>query len=47
MPNKRWYTGENAKKIEVILAKYRGKKDNPLNGLTFKEILEKAIKEGF
>lgn len=47
MSDKKWYTGKNAEKIEAILDKYRGKKNNPLNGLTFREILEKAIKEGF
>lgn len=42
----KWYTGHDAMLIEMMLDKYRGKKDNPLNGLTFKEILEKAAKEG-
>lgn len=35
----------NRELIEKMLDKYRGKKDNPLNGKTFKEIQELAEKE--
>lgn len=39
---KAWYTGEDAEIIEKTLEKYRGMKDNPLTGMTFREILEKS-----
>lgn len=43
--DKHWYKGKDAKLIEALLDKYRGTKNNPLNGLTFKEILAKAKTE--
>lgn len=35
----------NRELIEKMLEKYRGQKDNPLNGKTFSEIQELAEKE--
>lgn len=43
--DKHWYIGKDAELIEALLDKYGGTKDNPLNGLTFKEILSIAKKE--
>lgn len=45
MNKKKWYVGKDAIMIKKILDKYRGTKDNPLNGKTFKEILAMAKKE--
>lgn len=42
MSNNKWYTGHDAMLIEMLLDKYRGKPNNPLNGLSFYEILENA-----
>lgn len=43
--NKHWYIGKDAELIEALLDKYRGAENNPLNGLTFKEILAIAKTE--
>lgn len=40
--SKNWYVGEDARILEEALARHRGKKNNPLTGLTFKQILELA-----
>lgn len=40
-----WCTKEDADLIERYIRKYRGVKDNPLNGLTFNQILQKARNE--
>lgn len=43
---KRWYKGKDAELIEALLDKHRGEgSKNPLNGLTFKEILAIAKTE--
>lgn len=41
----KYFTKKDAIILEEILSKYRGVKNNPLNGLTFKEILDIAKKK--
>lgn len=40
--DRNWYVGEDARILEEAIARHRGKKNNVLNGLTFKQILELA-----